>query len=152
MAGSDSGKDPVVAMFSMSLPFANREKYRAAEREAEFRLDAARKERADKVNELSAALQMALYDFRDSERKINLYRDTLLPKARQALEVTRQGFEAGRADFLDLIDAERTLLAFDLSYARAQADRAVSLAEIEMLVGREIGQATSGKEDEGPDK
>jgi outer membrane protein TolC len=138
---SDSGKDAVVAMFSINLPFANKKKYRAAEREAEYRLDAARKGRTDKVNALSAELQAALYEFRDSERKINLYRDTLLPKARQALEVTRQGFEAGRTDFLDLIDAERTLLEFDLSYARAQADRVVSLARTEMLIGGKVGSA-----------
>ena len=145
----DSGKDPIVAMFSINLPMLNRPKYDAAEREAESRLDATRNERADKVNELSAALQMALYDFRDSERKINLYRDTLLPKARQALEVTRQAFEAGRADFLDLIDAERTLLEFDLSYARAQSDRVVSLARTEMLVGGEVAPAV---EEEKPEE
>jgi outer membrane protein TolC len=135
---SDSGKDPIVAMFSITLPFLNKAKYRAAEREAELLLDAAEGDRADKVNDLSAALQVALYDFRDSERKIDLYRDTLLPKARQALEVARQGFEAGRTDFLDLIDAERTLLEFDLSYAKAQTDQVVSLARTEMLVGGEV--------------
>ncbi len=142
---SDSGKDPIVAMFSMNLPFANREKYRAAERAAEYRLDAAEKERIDKVNKLSSALQMALYDFRNSERKIDLYRDTLLPKARQAFEVARKAFEAGRADFLDLIDAERTLLEFDLSYARARADRVVSLARTEMLVGGEVGAVAADR-------
>ncbi len=137
MGGADSGKNPFVAMFSVNLPLA-RGKYRAAERQAEAERAAAVGERADRENNLAAELQEALYSFRDAERKIGLYRDTLLPMARQSIEVARQSFETGRADFLDLIDAQRTLLEFELSHARARADRAVALAEIEMLVGRKI--------------
>ena len=137
MGGADSGKDPIIAMFSVSLPLA-RSKYRAAERQAEAERAAAVKERADRENNLAAELEEALYGFRDAERKIDLYRDTLLPMARQSIEVARQSFEAGRADFLDLIDAQRTLLEFELSHARARADRAIALAETEMLVGRKI--------------
>jgi cobalt-zinc-cadmium efflux system outer membrane protein len=143
MAGVESGEDAAMASFGLSLPFANRHKYAAAEHEAAYRLSAATSGREEAVNRLSSELQMALYDFRDSERKIDLYRDTLLAKARQALEVTREGFQAGRADFLDLIDAERTLLEFELSHAKAQADRVVSLAKIEMLVGRDGGAAAA---------
>jgi len=39
---------------------------------------------------------------------------------------------------LDIIDAERILLEFQLAYERAFADRAQRLAELEMLVGKEI--------------
>jgi len=139
MAGSDSGKD-IVAMLSVSLPLG-RAKYRAAEREAQARLAAARLDRADRENALSASLKAALFGFRDAERRTELYGNTLLAKARQALDVARQSFEAGKADFLDVIDAQRTLLEFDLAQERARASRAVSLAEIEMLVGTEIAGA-----------
>lgn len=133
----DSGKDAVVAMLSINLPIFFG-KYRAAQREAEADHIVADKTLEDRTNHLMAALQTALFGFRDAERKIGLYRDTLLPKARQSLEVARQAFEGERADFLDLIDAERTLLEFDLSYARALADRSIRHAEIEMIVGTEI--------------
>ncbi len=133
----DSGKDAVVAMVSINLPIYLG-KYRAALREAEANRLAADKVLEDETNRVYAVLQTASFGFRDAERKIGLYRDTLLPKARQSLEVARQAFEGERADFLDLIDAERTLLEFDLSYARALADRSIRLAEIEMIVGTEI--------------
>jgi outer membrane protein TolC len=138
----DSGKDPVVGMISVNLPIW-RDKYRAAEREARARYDASLKERSDRENSLMATLEMALYGFRDAERKIDLYRDTLLPKAKQSLKVTQQAYEAGTADFLDLIDAQRALLEFELSYERALANRAQRLAEIEMLVGVEIPRTKS---------
>ena len=81
---------------------------------------------------------MALYHFRDAGRKIDLYRDTLIPKAEQSLNVTQQAFSAGQADFLDLIDTQRVLLEFKLSYERALAHRAQRLAEIEKLVGEDV--------------
>jgi len=143
----DSGKDPVVGMISVNLPIW-RDKYRAAEREAKARYEASLSERSDRENTLVARLQMALYGFRDAERKIALYRDALIPKAEQSLNVTQQAYETGRADFLDLIDAQRVLLDFELSYERALANRAQRLAEIEMLVGREIPRTREVKPSE----
>jgi cobalt-zinc-cadmium efflux system outer membrane protein len=133
----DSGKDPVIGMVSINLPIWLG-KYRAAEREARARHKAALEERTERENELLACLKKAVYRFRDADRKLNLYRDTLVPKAEQSLGVASEAFRTGGADFLDLIDAERTLLEFSLSYERALADRVQALAEIEMLVGREI--------------
>lgn len=134
----ESGKDPIMAMFSINLPLWYG-KYHASEREAKARYNAALQNRSDRENNLVADLQMSLFKFRDAERKIDLYRDTLIPKAEQSLNVTQQAFEAVKADFLDLIDAQRTLLQFRLSYERALANRAQRLAEIEMLVGKEVG-------------
>jgi len=143
LAGTrDSGKDPVVGMISVNLPIW-RDKYRAAEREAIARHEASLKERTNRENSLVADLEMALYGFRDAERKIDLYRDTLIPKAKQSLKVTQQAYEAGATDFLDLIDSQRALLEFELSYERALANRAQKLAEIEMLVGMEIPRTES---------
>ena len=133
----DNGKDPVIASVSISIPLW-REKYAAGVREARSRYFAARGRHKQKVNSLSSELKMTLYSFRDAERKIDLYRDALLPKAKESLKVTESGFRAGNGSFTDLIDAQRILLEFALSYERALANRSQSLAKLEMLVGREI--------------
>ena len=135
---ADSGKDPIVAMIGVNLPIW-RGKYHAAEREARFRKAAVEENRDDTGKRLDADLQLVLHQYRDAERKIDLYRDTLVPKAEQSLKVTQQGFEAGSTSFISLIDARRLLLEFQLAHQRAQADRGQRLAEIEMLTGREIG-------------
>jgi outer membrane protein TolC len=133
----DDGKDPVIAKFAVNLPIWYN-KYRAGEKEARLRHMAALKDRSDRENSLIADLKMELYNFRDAERKINLYRDTLVPKAKQSFNVTQKAFTAGKTDFLDVVDAERTLLEFQLSYERALANRAQRLAKLEMLIGQEI--------------
>ena len=135
MSGTpDSGKDPVMGMFTISLPLW-REKYRASVHEAQARQKSAVKTRNDRENSLIADLERALFNYRESQRKIDLYKNTLIPKARESLEVSMQAFKAGETDYLNLIDAQRTILEFELSYERALSDRALSFAHIELLAG-----------------
>ena len=147
---SDSGQDPVAVTVMVNVPIWF-SKYRAGVREAKARYAAALNKQNHRENDLLAELQMALYNFRDAGRKISLFRDTLLPKARQSLKVSQQAFEAGKADFLDLIDAERKLLEFELFYERALADRAQRLAEIEKIVGRQIDRIEVPAEEDQPE-
>ncbi|OGL44033.1 MAG: hypothetical protein A2161_16010 [Candidatus Schekmanbacteria bacterium RBG_13_48_7] len=138
----DSGKDSIMAMISVTVPVF-RAKYRAAEQEAAAQYEADLETRIDRENKLISDTKMALYNFHDAERKIDLYQNTLIPKAKQSLSVVQQGFIADKVDFLDLIDAQRTLLEFRLSFERAFTDRGQYLAQLEMLTGKEIPR--SGK-------
>lgn len=135
----DSGKDPVMAMLSINLPIWYG-RYQAAEKEARAQWMAAKRSRINATNNLIADLKMSFYEFQDAKRKINLYRDTLIPKGVESLEVTQKAFESGNVDFVNLIDAQRILLEFRLSYERALADYAQGLAKLEMLVGKELPQ------------
>jgi cobalt-zinc-cadmium efflux system outer membrane protein len=138
MAGVDeSGKDPIVGMIGLTLPIWYG-KNRAARREAEARHAAVLKQRVDRHSALLADLQMALFGLRDASRKIDLYGDTLVPKAKQSLNATRQGFESGKQDFLSLVDAERLLLEFQLMHEQALVNRVKRIAELEMLVGKNL--------------
>ena len=139
---ADEGKDPLVAMLSLNLPL-DRSQYRAGVRQARARQHAAELERRESENQLEARLQLALYHWRDSRRKIDLYRDSLLPRAKQALDVTQQAFAAGKGSFLDLIDAQRLRLEFQLGKERALADHARHRAEIDLLTGGRLALACS---------
>lgn len=133
----DSGQDPVIAMLSLNIPLW-KGKLDAAVRQARHQYFAAVQSKTEKLNVLNAQLKLALYLFRDGERKIDLYRDTLLPKAVESVKANEASFRASGNTFLDLIDSQRVLLEFELSYERALANKAQRLAELEMLVGREI--------------
>ena len=141
---SDDGKDPIIGSVSMNLPIW-RDRIAAGVREARHRHLAAIRQKTQTTNSLNTALKLAAYRFRDANRKISLYRDTLLPKAKESLEATDASFRTGKASFTDLIDAERILLEFALSYERALADKAQRLAELEMLTGKEISESGTEK-------
>ncbi len=134
---SDDGQDPVIAMASVNLPLWWN-KLAAGVREARSRRQAAIRRKADKINTLGADLKLVLYKLRDAERRIDLYADTLLPKATESLKATETAFRTGKASFSDLVDAQRVLLEFQLAYERSLADSQQHLAELEMIVGKEI--------------
>ena len=133
----DSGKDPVMAMISLNLPL-RRNKYHAAVREMELRKKVTEKERENRQNTLISDMKTTLYNFRDAGRKVELYRDTLIPKALQSLNVTQTAFEAGRKDFLSLMDTQRTLLELELAHEKALINRAKNRARIEMIIGKNL--------------
>jgi cobalt-zinc-cadmium efflux system outer membrane protein len=134
-----SGDDALAVTAGLSLPIW-RESYRAAEAQANAQLTATRFERANLINVQRSELELALYRYRDAERRIGLFRDTLVPKGQESIQTTTVAYQAGDASFLDLVDAERVLLEFQLSAARAQADQAQSLAMIERITGVPLHQ------------
>jgi outer membrane protein TolC len=120
-------------------------KYAAGVRQAEAMRQASLHQRADKANTLAADVKLAAYGLRDAQRRIDLYRDALLPKARQALQAAQASYRAGTTSLMEVLDLQRSLLEFDLSLHRSQADWWQRLAELEMLVGREVPR-TAAKE------
>jgi len=133
----ESGKDPISIGFSVNIPlWAN--KYNAEVREKLASLRAQFKKRIDKENELISQLKLGLYRLRDAERKISLYEKELIPKAKQSFNQNIQDYKAGLGSFTDIIDTERLLLEFELSYERARTDRLKVLSEIERLLGKEL--------------
>lgn len=137
-----NGDDPLIATFAVNLPLRRR-RYQAAERERTLEREAILRARDDEVNALEAALKKAYFAYTDGRRKLSLYRDSLVPKGRQSLEATFASFQAGRASFLDLLDAERVLLDFELSHARGVADHLKAIATIERLVAEPVSQEVS---------
>lgn len=127
-------------MFSINLPLW-RDSYQAAERQAKSIVLKTRQQRTQTENTLVAQAEQALYDFENSNRRIKLYGDVLLPQAEQLLQASETAYQAGTIDFLSLIDAQRMLLEFQLEYERAVTDNQQKLAELEMLVGAKLSPA-----------
>lgn len=72
--------------------------------------------------------------YREATRNLELLNERLLPKARQSLEVARSGYASGQVDFINLIDAQRTLLDFRLAEIEARIQRELVLAELSLLI------------------
>jgi len=134
---SESGKDPIILMFTMNVPIW-RESYKAAELQAKADVLRTSEQKTEMENMIVARAERALYDFEDSNRKTKLYGDVLVPKAEELLGASETAYLAGTIDFLSLINAQQKLLEFQLRYERAVADNQQRLAMLEMLVGAEL--------------
>lgn len=134
------GADMLVGMVSVNLPIW-RQKYDAAVREALARFGQATRRIESQQNDLDAGVKRALFAHRDAGRKLDLYGQTLLPRARQALATTEAAYRAGDAGFSDLIDAQRVLLEFELARERSAADLGQAAARVRTLVGQRDAHA-----------
>jgi outer membrane protein TolC len=119
--------------FSMTLPIW-RDKLKAeitaaqnGKRAATARLS------AEQIN-LAADFAEKTYIVREANRELTLLRERLLPRARQSLEVARAAYLSGQVGFLNVIDAERSLLEFQLDEIAAQTQREVTLAELRLMI------------------
>lgn len=72
--------------------------------------------------------------YREANRNVQLLQNSLLSKARQSLEAGRAGYTAGTVEFINFIDAERTLLEFQLQEVAARTQRELALAELSLLI------------------
>jgi outer membrane protein TolC len=133
----DSGKDPWMVTIGVSLPIwfgANK----ARREEAEASHHSARNNYTDGRNRLTAVTEKIIFEYKDALRKTRLYRDGLVPKAEQSLNASYTAYQAGETDFLNVLDAQRQLLDFQLQYERSKSNLAIHRAEIEMVTGRAL--------------
>lgn len=86
-------------------------------------------------NELASDLREADIKARSSMRLVDLYRGSVIPQAEEALKIAQSGYQAEKTDFMDLLDAQRTLLDFRMDYYRYIVDCHTWLARVEQLTG-----------------
>ncbi len=143
---SESGDDPVMLMLGISLPIWQ-DKERARRQEALARRLALAGERASAQDRIGARIARAHFDASDAQRRVELYRDSLIPKAEESLRASLGAYRTGRASFLDLLDAERVLLEFRIAEARAEADAVAAWARLDELAGAPIEPANDNVEE-----
>lgn len=93
-----------------------------------------RQSRSDRA----AAFVAALVGLRNAERQTRVFEETILPRAEQTLSSSRQAYTTATGTFIELIDAQRTLLDVRLLVVEARAEREKRLAELEELAGVDI--------------
>ena len=123
-----------------------RSRYRAEVQEAEAEIQKQRYSRDEQLSVLHAeTITNAVSGWRDAQRQVDLYDNTLLPKAQESLVATQSAYSTGAAPFADMIDAQRVLLAFELAYARAATDHHQARTLLEKLTGEAL-QGVAGFE------
>lgn len=131
------------AGFSIDLPWFNRSKYRAAIRENERLLEAARHEMEAARSE---TLGMVVDQFRRVEtlhHHTELYQAKLLPLAREAVNAQRASYESDKASFLEILTAQQTARDVESMYWDHLMHYQTALADLEALIGVDLVPATN---------
>jgi len=122
----------------MNIPWIFKAKYDARVRQAVAEEAQAKADHQALSNQTFFKLQDLFIKVKTSEQLVDIYRSGVLPQAEQSLEAARIGYQAGKVDFLSLIDSERTLRDFQLEYYMALTQFKQYIAELERTVGKEL--------------
>jgi outer membrane protein TolC len=120
-------------LVGMTLPIW-RDKIAAQIAEAQARRRAAEARLTAEQIALAVEFAMRTFEFREVTRNLALLQEQLIPKARRSLEIAQADYLAGQIGFFQLIDAERTLLRFQLDEVSARTRREILLAELSLLI------------------
>lgn len=83
-------------------------------------------------------VKSAYYRFTAAKQVVEVYQNALLPEAELAFRSDQAGYEAGRAEILNLIDSERVYLNARVAYYQAVAEALKGYAALERAVGTDV--------------
>lgn len=118
---------------SVPLPLFNRNK--DGIEEARIRLAKVYEERRAAEARVAALLADAYAALATAHDEITILRTAVMPGAQQTFDAVTEGYRLGRFGFLEVLDAQRTLIGAGSQYLRALSDYYKAVATVERLIG-----------------
>jgi outer membrane protein, heavy metal efflux system len=122
----------------MNFPWLQLRKRKAMVREAklnveqkQFDYEALQRKTAAEVKKLYDGMEVMHHHY-------ELFIDKIIPQQRAAVEAAQASYETDKADFLDLLDAQRMLLDFEMQNLHHTAEFYRLAAELERLTGGQL--------------
>ncbi len=109
--------------------------------EASLRLGKAYEERRASQARVSAALAEAYRALASAHEELTALRETVLPGSKQAFEAVTEGYRLGKFEYLDVLDAQRTLIGAGGQYLRALSEYHKAAADVERLIGEPLNRS-----------
>ena len=128
----------VDAGVSFTVPWVNFRKYAAGVREAGENLGAAEHGLDRSQKEALRLLRDQLEKIETFRHHVELFRDKIVPQARQAFEANQLSYESGKASFLDWITSQRNLRDLEAMARQHLTDYHVAIAELEAIIGAQV--------------
>jgi cobalt-zinc-cadmium efflux system outer membrane protein len=131
---NEVGRTQAIVGISIPLPFFDRNQ--GATYEALKRAEKASDEHQAARIRVLTELQQASNQLGVASASARTLKSTVLPAAQQAYDAATKGFEAGKFGFLDVIDAQRSLLQARARYLTALSTSNQAATAIDRLLGR----------------
>ncbi|BCR03687.1 cytochrome c [Desulfuromonas versatilis] len=129
----ESDSNALVAGIELPLPLFDRNQ--GGIREARAILEKARAERRAAASEARAGLAEAWQNLAAAHAEASALRDEILPGAQSAFESTEFAYREGKFDFLQMLDAQRTLFEVRSQYLQALTSYHLARTEAKRLIG-----------------
>ncbi len=134
----DTEENDRAMLVSVGIPVPAFDQIRGAIAKARFGVMKARAGQAAAEAKARADLEQAYQTLAAAHLEAVSLRDEVLPAARASYEAARKSYQAGKTEFLDIVDAQRTLVATREQYVEALASYHHAVADVEGLIGESL--------------
>ena len=131
--------DMATLMIGFRLPIWAASRQLAMRREMQAMAAMEEAEALNLENETYAMLTELAADAERARSLAVLYRSSIVPQARAAVESALSAYRVGRVDYMTLIDNEMTVNRYEIESLRLAAEYHRAVAELEALMGTELG-------------
>ncbi|HEY9842574.1 MAG TPA: TolC family protein [Candidatus Obscuribacterales bacterium] len=138
---TDSGDVGVNIGLSLPLPIWNRNQGNIAF--ASLRQQKAVEERERSLFSLRASLRGAYQRLRRAHGRLEMLQKSILPQAEEAFLGIRKGYQEGKFDYLDALEAQRNFFEARAQAVTALGDFYRALSEVEFLTGLDLAAQAS---------
>lgn len=118
----------------MSVPFPIFNRNQGNVLTAQAEVAKARLEIARVENELSARLATAYGQYAAVKKRVDRYKNSILPNAERSYQLSLAGLKGGQFEYLRVLQAQRVVAEANLEYIRALGDAWRSASEIAGLL------------------
>ena len=142
-------RNAYMAELTMNLPRLNRSRHDGEAKQADAAADVARAELDARTSAVFLEIRQAQIQVQSAQRRVKLYRDTLMPQAEAAFKATTAAYQNNRGEFMNLIDSQNLLLDIRTDYFKALSAADAGSAQMERAIGAPLpgGSSTTSTEE-----
>jgi len=138
MPAGSSSRDAYMAELSMNLPWLNRDRHDGESKQADAATAVAQAELEARTSAVLLEIHQAQIETLSAEKRVKVYRDTLLPQAVAAFKASTAAYQNNRAEFLTLIDSQNLLLEVQTACYKASSATDEGIADLERAIGTQL--------------
>ncbi|MDR3750984.1 MAG: TolC family protein [Terracidiphilus sp.] len=135
MPTGSASRNAYMAELTMNLPSLNRARHDGEARQADAATDVSQAELEARTSAVFLEIRQAQIDLLAAQKRIRLYRDTLLPQADAAFKASAAAYQNNRTEFANLIDSQNLLLDIQSAFYKASAASDAGIAGLERAIG-----------------
>ncbi|MCI0348829.1 MAG: TolC family protein [Acidobacteriales bacterium] len=143
MPAGSAFRNNYMAEVSINLPWLNRGRHDAEIGVAQAGIASEQSEFEATKAQVFLEIEEALIRARAAQTLTQLYAATLRPQAQSTFKAATAAYQTDQTDFLNLLDAQKTMLDVEYAYYRALADFDVRVAELELAIGAPLAERTA---------
>lgn len=130
--------DDTAFVVGLTLPLPLFDRNQGGRLEATYNINKAREQRRAAETRVRTALASGYEALSSSHTAVMTLRDDILPNARLAFDATKTAFQEGKLGYLDILDAQRTLIQLEAEYLDALTTFHTAASEVERLIAQPL--------------